>query len=303
MKKLFLFVSLFFCAVSAFAAPLKIAALVNGEIISSEDIQNKINLFLMNTRIPYNSQTKQMIKQRVLNNSIDEKLKLQEAALEGIIISEKETEEQIKKFATSNQIPQTQLPLILKQANVDRYSLEEQLKSDLAWLRLIRKKYYTEGAITQKEINLAMENAQKDLSTPKYLVAEIFIKKEHAQNLSQLVYNLRNDDRFELYAMQFSESPTAANGGNLGWVNTGKLPSVLEGKLKSMKIGEISDPIQLGEGYYILKLKQRFNPQTDKPQTPSEAEIKALLENQKMETLSKKLLQDLRQKAIIELRN
>jgi len=70
-----------------------------------------------------------------------------------------------------------------------------------------------------------------------------------------------------------------------------------------MKTGDISDPIKVGNGYYILKLNQTFNPATDKLQIPTSKEIKALLENQKMEALSKKLLQDLRQKAVIEIRS
>ena len=168
MKKLFILFSLILCSNITFATPLKIKALVNGEIISSEDIQNRINLFLMNSRIPYNSQTKDMINQRVLNNTVEEKLKLQEAAKEGIIISEKETKEQVAKFANNNKIPLSQLSLLLKQSNVNQRTIEEQLKSDLAWLRLIRKKYYSEGSITQKEINQALESAKKDLETPKY---------------------------------------------------------------------------------------------------------------------------------------
>lgn len=64
------------------------------------------------------------------------------------------------------------------------------------------------------------------------MVSEIYIKKSNARNLNDLVSNLRSDPRFELYAMQFSESASAANGGNLGWVNAGKLPSALETALK-----------------------------------------------------------------------
>jgi len=298
MKKLILALALTFISSTVISAPLKIKALVNGEIISSDDFQNRVNLLLMNTGIPYNSQTKDMIHQRVLNSAVEEKLKLQEASKEGIFITDKEIEEQIKRYTQSNNLT----PLMLKQANVSHKTIEEQLKSELAWLRVIRKKYYSEGTITQKEINKALESAQKDINIPKYFVAEIFIKKENAKNLSQLVNNLRNDNRFELYAMQFSESPSAANGGNLGWVNSGKLASTLETRLRTMKAGVVSHPLLIGEGYYILKLKQRFNPKTDKPPPPTENEIKTLLENQKMETLSKKLLQDIHQKAVIEIR-
>lgn len=304
MKKLLILLGLLAIAGRpASAAPLKIVALVNGEIISSEDFQSRVNSFIMNTQIPLNNQTRGMMMQKVLNAAIDEKLKIQEAEKNGITITEDEIKAQIRNIEKKSKIPAGQLTKILKEADVNPQTVHEQVKSDLAWLRLIRKKYYMEGTPTQKEINNALKEAQEDLSTLKFLVSEIYIKKNHAKNLSDLVYNLRNDDRFGLYAMQFSDSPSAANGGNLGWVNTGKLASALESRLKRMKPGDISDPIQVGDGYYILKLNQTFNPKTDKPQTPSSQEIKTILENQKMEALSKRLLQDLRQKAVIEIRS
>ncbi len=304
MKKLFALLGLFvILALPAQAASLKIVALVNGEIISSEDFQSQLNSFVMNTKIPLNNQTRGMIMQKVLNQCIDEKLKIQEALKNDITITDEEIDAQIRHLEKKADIPNGQMTKVLREAGVNPQTLRDQIKSDLAWLRLIRKKYAMEGSLTQKEINEALEEAKKDLDTPKYLVSEIFIKKDHAKNLSDLVYNLRNDNRFELYAMQFSDSPSAANGGNLGWVNTGRLPLALEGRLKKMKPGAVSDPVQIGDGYYILKLNQTFNPKTDKPQTPSAKEIRTLLENQKMEALSKKLLQELRQQAVIEIRS
>ncbi|MBE6448499.1 MAG: hypothetical protein E7018_04275 [Alphaproteobacteria bacterium] len=303
MKHLFIALTILLSSATlSFAAPFKIVALVNGEVISSEDIQNRLNAFMFDTKIPFNDQTKDMIMQKVLNNAVDEKIKLQTATKEGITVTEEEVQAQLQRFEKGNKIPAGQLPKILKQAGVNPNSFSEQIKSDLAWIRVIRKKFLLEGNITQKEINEALAEAKQDLSTSKYMVAEIFIKEKNAKNISQLVENLRSDNRFELYAMQFSENPTAANGGNLGWVNKGKLAAPLEAKLQKMKPGDISDPIKLGDGYYILKLVQKFNPNTDKPQIPTEKEIKTILENRKMEALSKRLLQDLRQKAVIEIR-
>lgn len=306
MKKqllLILIAGLFIPLTSLRAAPVKIVALVNSEIITSDDLKNRINAFLLNSQIPLNPQTSRMITQRVLNQAIDEKIKLQEAAKNGIEISEDEVKNSLRQFEKTNNIPSGQLNTFLKKANIDPAVFAEQSKADLAWVRLIRKKSYTEGQITQKEIEAALEEAKEDLTTPKFLVSEIFIKKNKARNLHELVYNLRNDPRFELYAMQFSDSPSASAGGELGWVNEGKLASPLEAALKRMKEGSISDPIQVGEGYYILKLQKKFQPRPNADNLPSERDIQAFLDNQKMELISKKLLQDLRQKAVIEVRN
>ena len=141
------------------------------------------------------------------------------------------------------------------------------------------------------------------MSTPKYQISEIFIKKAKAKDINDLVENLRKDDRFELYAIQFSDSPSAANGGNLGWVNQGKLPEQLENAVKKLPNGGISDAILMNDGYYILKVNQKFDPAKDKPEMPDEKQIRTFLTNQKMETFAQKYLQDLRQGAVIEIRN
>lgn len=108
-----------FASLPAAASSLKIVALVNGEIISNEDIQNRINAFLLTTRIPFNAQTRGMITQRVLNAAIDEQIKLQEAAKNGIEISEEEVNNSLRQFERSHKIPMGQLNTILKQADVN----------------------------------------------------------------------------------------------------------------------------------------------------------------------------------------
>lgn len=303
--KLFLLfgaIGILFSAQQAFAAQAKIVALVNSEIISSDDLKSRINAFLLNSQIPLNAQTSGIITQRALESAINDKIKLQEAAKNNIEITPEEVKNALSKFEKNNKIPSGQLDSVLKNANVNPDTLAEQAKADLAWTRLIRKKSFSEGQTSQKEIETALAEAKLDLNTPKYLVSEIYIKKDKARNLNELVYNLRNDPRFELYAMQFSDSPSASNGGDLGWVNEGKLPSTLEVALKKMHEGDVSDPIQVGEGYYILKLQKTFKPQKNGVM-PSQKDIQVFLENQKMDLISKKLLQDARQKAVIEIRN
>lgn len=288
---------------NATSSSVKIVGLVNGEMLSSEDIDNRIHAFVLTTQIPLNKETEPMIFQKALHNAIDERLKIQDANKNGIKISEKEIDEAIKQFEKNNKIPAGQLDNILKKANVSKEVFRTQFESDLAWVRLIRKKMAGELNITQKEVEEAIEEAKKDISTPKYQVSEIVIKKNDARDLNGLVSNLRKDPRFELYAMQFSQAPSAASGGNLGWVNQGKLAPELETALNKMKEGSISNPINVNGDYYILKLNKYYNPDKDTAPVPNEEEIRKFLENQKLENFANKHLLALRQQAIIELRN
>ena len=282
---------------------VKIIAVVNGEMISSTDIEERAKAFVMNTRIPFNAETKKMIIAKVIQSAIDEKLKLQEAERQGIEISDKEIVASIQNFEQNNKIPAGQLKSLLAKEGVSMKVFREQMKSDLAWIRVIRRQLMAAGNITDKEIEESINQSAKDMMTPKYMVSEIVIKKENAKNLDDLVANLRRDPRFELYAAQFSESPSASNGGNLGWLNKGQLAEPLDNKVLAMKEGEVSDPIQIGNEFYILKLVQVYNPKRDKPKLPSKEEMKKFMENKKMEEISAKHLHNVRQRAVIELRN
>lgn len=295
---LFAFLSLDCCGQGA----LKIAAVVNDDIISTRDLQNRVNLFLMTTQIPMNAQTKNMFTAGCSTMPLKKKSNFRPPKKK-ISKSPLRLSASVKQFEKNNKIPAGNLKKILAQNNVDMDTFESQMKADMAWVRLVRRKMYSDAQVTQKELEKAMAEAKTDLSTPKYFVSEIYIRKKDAKDLSVLVNNLRQDPRFELYAMQFSQSPTAANGGRLGWLNKGKLPEAIEKKLDKMHEGEISDPILYGEGYYIVRLDKTFDPKTDKAEMPGTEDMRKFLENQKMEEFSKKYLQDLHQKAVIELRN
>ena len=300
MKKIFLALGLIcFLSQPATAETVKIAALVNGEIISSEDLANQVKLFMLNSPIPYNSETKDMIDQRVMVQTVEQKLKNQAAAKEGITVSDAEAETQMKTWAKKNNLNLSSLD----KRGINRAALADNIKSEIAWVKLIRKKYYQSANLTQKEIDEMIDEITKDMSIKKYQVQEIYISRKNAKDIQSLAELLREDPRFDLYAARFSEAPSAANGGNLGWINSGKMLSALEMRLSRMRPGEVSDAFLVGDGYYILKLQQVFDPKKNPNFTPNAKEIRSLLENQKMESLSKKLLQDIKQKAIIEIKN
>ena len=285
--------------VNLFGNSVKIFAEVNGEIITSSDMQDRINAFVVTTQIPVNDQTKNMIIEKVLQSAIDEKLKLQEAQNNSIKISPEELNAGMVNFAKSNNISVDQLRQVLKKAQVNEDVFRSQMKAEMVWSRLVQKKAAQNAIISRNEIKSAMETMEKDIQKHKFLVSEIVISKDKANGIEHLVDNLRHDPRFELYAMQFSEGLSAKNGGHIGWVNKGQLTEQLDKALLNMKEGEISDPILLGKNYYILKLEKVYIPGSDKAPVVDEAQVRKMLENKKIEEIAEKYIRDLRNKAII----
>jgi len=286
--------------VTLYGGKLKIYALVNGEVITSNEMQSRINAFIVATGIPYNAQTKNMIMSKVLQAAIDEKLKIQEAKKNGIQVSQKEIATAVSRFEKANNIPAGELRNLLSEAKVSMKVWTTQIEADLAWQKLMSKKALTYARVSEGEITQAIDEVRKDMTIKKYMVSEIVINKKDAKDINQLAEVLRQDPRFSLYAMQFSQSPSAANGGNLGWVAKGKLPATLERAFSSLKEGEVSNPVAYGNDYYIFKLEKIFHPDLDKNAELSRDGVRKFLQNKKLEDYSIKYIKDLRNRALIE---
>ncbi len=284
-----------------YTGAIRILALVNGDIITTQDINDRVRAFCMTSGIPYNQQTKLLIINKVMQNTIDEKLKMQEAARSQIEVTEKDIDNAIDVFCNNNKISRGELEKMLKQAGVSRDVFREQMKTDLSWIRVVRRGTMNE-TITQPEIEEALALARRDMSKPKFMLLEIVIPAKDAPHISQLVSNLRQDPRFELYAAQFSQSPSSSSGGKLGWVNEGQLPQELEKEVKKLSDGEVSDAILYNGDYYIFKVEKTFDPTKDQMPIPSAEEIKTMLQSQKNERFAEELMQTLRQQAMIELK-
>lgn len=293
MKKIFFIICLFF-SFEVFAQTSKIQAVVNGEIITTSDLSDRLKNLLFVSRMPLNQETEPMIKQQVLHQAIDETLKVYEAEKNGIKVDEKDINNAVKRFEDKNGK--------IDEEKISERALRAQIKADIAWSKLMGVKAYEARNVTQKEAEDALALAMKDINSPKRMISEIYILKNKAKNISELVKLLRTDSRFELYAQQFSDAPSAGRGGKLGWVNVGRFDEPLENALSKMKEGEISDPISSGNGYYILRLEKNFNPETEKTYIPTMEEMKSFLQNKKMDMFTQDYSQKMRQNAVVELR-
>lgn len=289
--------------VKLYSGNYKIVALVNGDIISSRDLQSGVNMFIINSGIPYNSKTKEMIMHRVMQGLIDDKLKITEAKKNGIIVDQKEINKALRAFAESNKIEMANLEKTLNSDGIHLNSLKTQIEADSAWQKLVSKRLSAQSQITPLEIKKEKANIVKGMEKSRYMISEIVISAKNAKDINGLVATLREDPRFELYAMQFSESASASRGGNLGWVNKENLlPQILK-EVEKMKEGAVSSPIRVGDKYYVIKLAAKYNPTKDKPKEPSDDEVRRYLQNKKTDEIVNRYTQEIRNRAIIEIRN
>jgi parvulin-like peptidyl-prolyl isomerase len=290
----------FFRPYNLFGSGLKIAATVNGEMVSNKDLQQRANLLALTTGIQINAKNKKMVAERALQNTIDEKIKLQEAKKQNIHVSEEEIKDAYRNFERSNGVPAGRFVGVLKQYQVSPDVFMAQIKANLAWNKLVARRMGGNIDVSTREVEDEFSRIKKDIDTPKYMVSEIVIKRKDAEHIDELVEILRNDKRFELYAMQFSQSASAPSGGKIGWVSPGQLAEPLDRAIRNLGVGHISNAIPYRSDYYIFRMDKIYNPKKDKRDMPTEEEVRTFIKNRKTDEMANKYIRDLRNRAVVE---
>lgn len=246
----------------------RIAAIVNNDIISILDLSARLNLTIFAANFPNSTDTRRRLANQILRSLIDERLQLQEAARQGIRVGKREIDIQLGEIERQNNVPRGELDNLLARKGIKKSSLIEQLKARMAWTKTIKRKLRRQIVVNDEEIDEELERLLVIQGQVQYRVAEILLtfdnsSQENAvrKEAARLAQQIRNGAKYDALARQFSQSASAALGGDLGWVTQGQLDVALEDALKQLGPGQVSDPIRTFAGYYILILREQRTPQ------------------------------------------
>jgi len=158
----------------------------------------------------------------------------------------------------------TQLKASFAAANVDLQSLREQVRVQVSWQRLVGGMYGSRIRIADDQVAAELRSLNAAASQPQYLVSEILVDSARAGGESQaetgaeqLIAQMQKGAPFPAVARQFSSAPTAANGGDAGWVSAAQEPPEVAKVLDSLRPGQLSAPIHATDGVYIIYLRDK----------------------------------------------
>jgi peptidyl-prolyl cis-trans isomerase SurA len=254
-------------AVSAQAQETRILAVVNSDIITADDVEGRLNLIMRSSGIPDTPQTRQQLGARVIRDLIDEKLKMQEAARYKVSVGQDEVERALANIEARNNMQKGSLDQYLKSAGIPRRSLVDQITASLTWNKVVEGRYAADVSVSDAEVKDEIARIKADFGKPQSHVAEIFLAVDNPTQdaevkslADRLVEQIRSGGNFQALAQQFSQSPTAATGGDIGWVTPNQFGPPLDDAIAKMNPKEFSYPIRAPAGYYILFLIERQTP-------------------------------------------
>jgi len=246
---------------SALPSVVKATAIVNGEVITQTDIDQRLALLAIANNQPIPANEIERLRQQVLSNLIDETLQIQAAKAEEIEITDADIDKTVARVAGNVKQTPDQMAAYLKSRGSSIRSIRRQIQGEIAWRRLQSKKIESTVSVGDEEVQAVIDKLTASKGAEEFRVGEIFISSNSANEAqaaasAQRVYNaLQQGGSFVGYARQFSEASTAAVGGDLGWVRPEQLPEQLAQAIKQMRPGMVSPPIKLAGGYSIIAVQ------------------------------------------------
>lgn len=241
-----------------------IVAVVNNDIVSQRDIDNRMALFLVTGNLSGSSEIRQRLAPEVLTMLIEDSLKRQEARRLKIAVPREETDRMLVQVATQIKVPPEELPGHLARRNVGIGTLREQIETELAWVKVVTRLAGDSAQVSDDEVDEELTRRRAAAGRPEFRVAEIFLPVETPQDdqsvrdlAGRLINEIRSGASFSGLARIFSRGPAASNGGDLGWLRQGQLDPELDRVVSGLEPGQVAGPIRSPRGYHIVVLFAR----------------------------------------------
>ena len=246
-----------------------IIATVNDESISDYEVRQRVALYLalngINQQLTPEQRTR--IRSQILDVLQSEKLELQEAVKKKITVSPVEVDKRLNGMTEDYHFTIQQLRQNLTNAGASEDALRSQITASIAWQKTVQDEYGDDVIVTEPMVDAELARYADGANKPHYHVLEIFLPVDNPEQNDKVKKDAEEVERqlhqgapFPVVARQFSQHPTAATGGDMGWVNSGQLAPELEATLAKMDVGAISDPIRSTGGWYVLGLRERQEP-------------------------------------------
>ena len=243
---------------------LRAVAVVNDEVISMLDLFMRTRLVALSSGIQLTPESQSRLQQQVLRRLIDERLQLQEAERLDIVVSDEEVAEALDGIARRNKMSTKEFDAMLKRNQILPSTLHDQVKVELAWRKVVRVRLVPTIVIADEEVDDVVARLEASQGGSQINLSEIYLEIDSVQAEDEvrraaigLLEELRRGGDFAALATQFSESATAAKGGNIGWIEESQLPEEIASAVRGMRPGEVNGPVRGLTGYYILYLKDR----------------------------------------------
>ncbi len=307
---------LVFCLPAKAEVVDRIIAIVNDDIILQSEYEAFVKPIEKRIRqqvLPEEKQHKliRQMRVQVLDQLIDKKLAEQQIKKLNIVVSEQEIDNSLERIKQANFYTDEELLQILEQDGVTLQQYREEIKSQIERARLVSYEVRSKIVITDDDIKRYYEQ-NKDKYGGKVRLhlrhilmvvppgADSYEQDQVLKRMQRVHRKLLQGEQFQELARLYSESPVAAEGGDLGLIDPQNLDESIKKAIESLKEGEFSSVLKTDQGYQIFYLEKRVT--TDRKTLDMvRDEIRRTLYNRIVDKKYKQWLKELKARSHIHI--
>ena len=149
----------------------------------------------------------------------------------------------------------------LKNFDLSLNEVIKKIKIEARWNELIFAKYNNQVEIDieklkKKIIEKNISDEENEIYFLNEIVFTVESKSTFKETYTKIIESI-NEIGFKNTANVYSVSDSARFGGKIGWIGKNKLNNRILEKLNTLKIGDVSKPIQVPGGYIILEMQDK----------------------------------------------
>jgi peptidyl-prolyl cis-trans isomerase SurA len=286
------------CAASSPAFAQKVVVVVNGSPITAYDIEQREKL----TRL---SGPKAVTRKEVVEDLIDDKLKLAEAKRYALEITDADVQRAIEGMASRTRMNYQQFVEGIGRGGVNIQTLKDRVRAELAWGQLVRGRYPSSFQVEESEVREALASKNTDGETTGYdyrLRPVIFIVPKGSPP-SAFEARVKEAEALRSRFQGCDEGVSATRGMRDVAVRdiinktSGDFTPEVRAILDSISVGQLTKPEVTQQGVEMYALCGKTQTKID---TPLKKDTREAILNKRADNRSKRYLQQIRKNSMVE---
>lgn len=301
------------CAIpaeSSGSSSVRAVALVVGSAVTSEDLEREMARLRHRETMSRDRNTEVELRRQAMDGLIDRELLWQESRRQGIVAGENEIAAEMEEFRKTVE-SSLELDRALQEMKLSSEALRREVERRLSVTAMLERRIASKGEPPEGGIRGYYDRNPALFCVPeKVRISHILVnfdprwqseKKEAARKIIETVNDrLRSGDKFAGLATEYSDCPTAAKGGDLGWFGRGSLSPRMETKILSLPPFVASEILEDRYGFHIVMVTGR-KPARIVPFSEARPKIVRFLREQKIREEGLSLARELRKGARVEV--
>ncbi len=245
----------------------RIVAVVNDDVVLQSELDQEVRSIEQKlAQVGAPDMPGNEIRKQALERLILEKLQLAEAKKIGATVDDETLLLAMNNIARQNGLSLDELAAALQEQGMSMEEYREELRKEITLQRLRNREVISRIQVTKAEVDNYLAHAEENpggrdayhlrhilIATPDGASSEEITKaRKQAEDILQ---RLRNGEDFATLATRYSAGQQALDGGDLGWLEAGQVPTLFVKDLATMEKGEVRGPYQAASGFHIIKLE------------------------------------------------